>query len=152
MTNLKKSSIVLGTAILLSLLTIGLNIDLVMAHLTVDSSNRIQTNLAQINDEDEEESEVDTSSKKKSILYYKRGIQAQEGGDNQAAFEYYKKALELDSTNSHAWLYMGTVLCIEGETQSGIKALKIAAKLLKDESDDCYEIAIAWLKKVGNSN
>ena len=97
MTNPKKSSIIFGTTILLSLLAIGLNVNSVMAHLTVDSSNRIQTSLAQINDEDdddEQEQEVSINDKKKSKLYYTRGVKAQEDGDDDAALEYYKKALE----------------------------------------------------------
>jgi tetratricopeptide (TPR) repeat protein len=153
----QQSSLVLATTILLSLLTVGLNVNSAIARLTVDSADRIQTqtSLAQINDEDEDEEEpqVDNSSKKKSQLYYKRGVEAQGGDDNKAAFAFYKKALELDTSNSHAWLGLGTVLCSEGEIQPGIKALKIAAKLLKSEGDDdCYEIAISWLKKFRNRN
>ena len=82
-----------------------------------------------------------------SVKYQELAYKAQLAGDEETAFIYYTKSIQLDEQNGHSWYLIGTLL---GNTEIGIKSLTVAALLFEQQGDDdCYQLAISLLKKFG---
>jgi tetratricopeptide (TPR) repeat protein len=80
-----------------------------------------------------------------SVEYQEIGMKYQKEGNNELALKNYYIALKFNDENAHAWLLVGTIF---GNTDTGIKAIKLAAQLFKlQEDEDCYKIAMDLLEK-----
>jgi tetratricopeptide (TPR) repeat protein len=81
----------------------------------------------------------------RSLKYQQIGIEAHKAEDYETALENYYLALNLDPENGHVWLLAGSIL---GNSEEGIKCIRIAAQLFKLQGDrEGYQAAIDLLAK-----
>lgn len=86
----------------------------------------------------------------RSIQYQQIEISTQAAEDYDLPVEDYEIALNIDPINGDVWLLAGELL---GNTEEGIKFVRIAAQLFKLQGDERgYQSAIDLLKKFGASD
>ncbi|WP_310484129.1 hypothetical protein [Chamaesiphon sp. VAR_48_metabat_403] len=86
----------------------------------------------------------------RSIQYQQIEISTQAEQDYDLPVEDYEIALNIDPINGDVWLLAGELL---GNTEEGIKFVRIAAQLFKLQGDERgYQSAIDLLKKFGASD
>jgi len=79
-------------------------------------------------------------------FYYELGIQAQVLGKNDAAAEYFRKAIELNPQISGAYINLGGLYCRLGKIQDGLDVLKKAIPFADNNSDLHNNLGIAYEK------
>jgi hypothetical protein len=88
---------------------------------------------------------IANNDRARSMKYLEIGMEAQKNLNNGLALTAYYKALKFDNENAHAWLCVGTIF---GNTETGIKAIKLAAHFFELQGDEeCHKIAIDLLEK-----
>jgi hypothetical protein len=86
----------------------------------------------------------------RSIQSQQIGIKDRATEDSSKGVDNYEIALNIDPSNRDVWLLAGEIL---GNTEDGIKFVRIAAQLFKLQGDERgYQSAIDLLKKFGANN